>query len=135
MITVATRFWETISQPRYASAAAILAYSLAVVMGLILMATPQANLVLQFAPGGLLVLGGLIAAPSAWIGGRFWARRELAGMLGLAGGFLTGLIVEIYDLARTGDTATLWLEFLLVLVVVGAIVRAIWLRNRYWPSR
>lgn len=128
------RILHTLSEPRYASAAAVTAYSLAAVLGILLMTQPQPNWVLQYVPGGLLILGSLVAIPAAWVGGFAAAYRELGAMLAFAGGFATGLIVEISDLAATGDTATLWLEFLLILVLIGAGVRAVYLKRRYFTD-
>ena len=90
--------WGTLEEPRTITALMVFFYTVAVgaAVGLAIVPTPHplphTNAVLQVLAVGLLGLGGLIGAPTAWLG-KWWLER--AGATACLG----GMLVLLFDVA------------------------------------
>ena len=92
------RLWGTMEEPRTITALMVFFYTVAVgaAVGFAIVPTPHplphSNFVLQVLAVGLLGLGGLIGAPTAWLG-KWWLERACATAC------LGGMFVLLFDVA------------------------------------
>ena len=128
--SMAKRFIQTISEPRFQAVAAIVSYAVIILLGVELLPILYDQYpLIYWVPGVFMLVGALVGLPVAWIGGPKAARVELISMPITIGGLLGGAVIEATEVGNNFTSHILLTLGIIVLLSVA--VRWHWLRNRY----
>lgn len=127
--------WGTIREPRALTAAFMSAYALAVIAGFIIV-TDGVNAIATWVSvlcGGLLIVGGTLGIPSAWLGA--W-HVERGAAIAVTFGHLTGIIVTVEAHRNIGLVFFVLTPVLFMTGALMGIVRYIFaISNPYAPGK
>lgn len=94
MANAVRRLWRTLSEPRAAAALAISLYLVGVALAITLIFQHRADPVSRWLPPLVIIFGAVIGIAGAWIGRHDGRRIEMAGIVSLNGGLISGGIAE-----------------------------------------